>query len=249
VDIRGYEQFERLENEHWWLRGRRSLFFHLLDGLLPRNGPVNSLDVGCGYGGMVRELQRYGPASGVDIFPGAVEYCRRRGLENVQEASAYALPAPDGNFDVVTFFDCLEHLDDDVAALRESHRVLRPGGFVVISSPAYNFLWTNNDEMAHHKRRYTLGELRSKLEVTGFELRKATYFNVMLFPLIVPVLLLRRLKERLFPKPDDATTNLTHSLPRPINELLFRVFSSERFVLRRVSMPVGHSVFAVAVKS
>jgi SAM-dependent methyltransferase len=248
VDEVAYDQFERLENEHWWLRGRRSIFFDLLDHLLPRDGPVSSLDVGCGYGGMLRELERYGPAHGVDNFPEAVERCKQRGLERVRMASAYSLPDPDEHFDLLAFFDCIEHLDDDLAALRESHRVLRPGGHVVVTVPAYNLLYANNDRLAHHKRRYTRRELRSKLEATGFELRKATYVNTLLFPVILPLVLLKKLRERLSAGADDSTTNLTHQVPGPVNEALFRVFSSERLALRRVSFPVGHSIFALAVK-
>jgi SAM-dependent methyltransferase len=247
VDNVAYDQFEQLEREHWWLRGRRSLFFDLLDHRLPRQGQLRTLDVGCGFGGMIRELERYGPAAGVDIFPDAIEYCRRRGIEDVREASAYELPWPDQSFDAVTFFDCIEHLDDDVAALRESHRVLRPGGHVVVTVPAYNFLYANNDRVVHHKRRYTLHELRRKLDSSGFDLRKGTYYNSILFPLILPAVLLKKLRERLRPIQGDATTNLTHPVPKPLNEALFRVFSLERFVLRRLSFPVGHSIFALAV--
>jgi SAM-dependent methyltransferase len=249
VDDVAYQQFERLDREHWWLRGRRSIFFSLLDHLLPRERTMSSLDVGCGYGGMLRELERYGPAHGVDIFPEAVDYCRRHGIERVRLASAYALPAPDESFDILTFFDCIEHLDDDLAALRESHRVLRAGGHLVVTVPAYNFLYANNDRVAHHKRRYTVRELRSKLEAADFELRKATYVNTLLFPVILPLVLLKKLKERFLPVTDDPRTNLTHPVPKLLNEALFRIFRSEQFVLRRMSFPVGHSIFVLAEKS
>lgn len=248
MDQAAYELFEHLEADHWWLRGRRSIFFDQLDRLLPRNGPIRSLDVGCGYGAMIPSLERYGSTAGVDIFPEAVEQCRRRGFEDVQVASAYDLPNEDESFELVSFFDCIEHLDDDIAALKESRRVLKPGGHVVVSVPAYQFLYANNDRVAHHKRRYTRGELRTKLEGAGFEVRKATYVNVLLFPIILPLVLIKKLKERLFPVDDDPTTNLTHATPKPVNEALFHVFSSERFFLRRMSFPVGHSIFAVAVK-
>ncbi len=248
MDEAAYELFEHLEHEHWWLRGRRTVYFDLLDHTLPPMRPLRSLDVGCGYGAMLPGLERYGHASGVDVFPEAVAHCRKRGHESVYTASAYELPGDAGAYDLVTFFDCIEHLDDDGAALREAHRVLVPGGHVVVSVPAYGFLFSNNDRVAHHKRRYTRGELVAGLERAGFRVRRASYVNFWLLPLIVPIVLLKKIKERVRPVADDPTTNLTHSMPGLANELLFRIFSSERYVLRRASVPFGHSIIAVAVK-
>src|SRR5215210_3388104 len=125
MDAEAYELLERLDATHWWLRGRRTVYFGLLDELLPRDAPVESLDVGCGYGAMLPGLERYGPAAGIELFAEAVEHCHRRGLDRVEQGSAYELPFADESLDLVTFFDCLEHLDDDRAALREAHRVLR----------------------------------------------------------------------------------------------------------------------------
>jgi len=248
VDDVAYELFERLESKHWWLRGRRAVYFGLLDELLPHNGQISSLDVGCGYGAMIPELERYGPASGIDLFPEAVEHCRRRGFGRVQEGSAYELPARGESFGLVSFFDCLEHLDDDLAALREAHRVLRPGGFVVISAPAYRLLYANNDRVAHHRRRYTRAEIGSRLEQAGFDVRKSTYVNTLLFPLILPLVLIKKLRERLLPIEGDVTTNLTHRVPQTVNEVLYRVFASELPLLKRATFPFGHSIFAVGVK-
>ena len=248
MDPAAYELFERLERTHWWLRGRRTVYFGLLDRLLPRERPLASLDVGCGYGAMLPGLESYGPAAGVELFAEAVERCRRRGFDRVQQGSAYELPMAGESLELVTFFDCLEHLDDDEAALREAHRVLRPGGAVAISGPAYNFLYANNDRVAHHKRRYTRGELRDKLEAAGFAVRKATYVNALLFPLILPAVLAKKARERLFPVAGDPSTNLTREPPRAVNEALYRVFAAELPVLRRVSLPAGHSLFLFAVK-
>jgi SAM-dependent methyltransferase len=246
MDTVAYEQFERLEGRHWWLRGRRAVFFGVLDHLLDRDRPLRSLDVGCGFGFMVEDLSRYGPAAGLDFFADAVQACRRRGVERVLVSSASTLPAADGTHDLVTFFDCIEHLDDDRAALREAHRILRPGGRVVVTVPAYQFLYANNDRVARHRRRYTVGQVRARLEATGFEVDKATYVNTYLFPLILPAVLALKLKERLRPRAEDPTTNLTHPVPGPLNELLFRIFASERLALRWVSFPFGHSIFVLA---
>jgi SAM-dependent methyltransferase len=243
VDPAAYDLFERLEHSHWWLRGRRTVYFGMLDRLVAGQTPLASLDVGCGYGAMLPGLARYGPVAGIEVFAEAVERCRRRGFDGVRQGSAYELPMADESFGLVTFFDCLEHLDDDVAALHEARRVLRPGGLVAISGPAYGFLYANNDRIAHHRRRYTRRELRAKLEATGFELRKSTYVNTLLFPAILPAVLAKKLRERLRPVDDDPTTNLTRTPPELVNEALYRVFAAELSVLRRGSFPVGHSVF------
>lgn len=248
MEPEAYELFERLESRHWWLRGRRALYFDLLDHLLPRREGIRSVDVGCGYGAMLEGLERYGPAMGVDFFPEAIDHCRRRGFRNVAVASAYELPVKDESVDLVTFFDCIEHLDDDAAALREGRRALRPGGHVAVSVPAYQFLYANNDRVAHHKRRYTRRALRRALADAGFEVRKATYVNALLFPLIVPAVLLKKVRERYAPIAGDPTTNLTNPVPGPLNELLFRAFAGERFLLRRLSFPFGHSIFALGRK-
>ena len=243
-----YRQFETLEDSHWWLRGRRTVYFDLLDHLLPTERRLRSLDVGCGYGAMLGELSRYGTATGAEVSEEAIEACRRRGFEDVLMASAYDVPEPDESFDLVTFFDCLEHLEDDLAALREAHRLLRPGGHVVVTLPAYNFLYANNDRVAHHQRRYTVREIRSKLEASGFRAQKATYVNALLFPLILPAVLLKKVRERLLPRADDPTTNLSRTPPRAVNEVLYRVFASERVLLRRMRFPAGHSIFVLGVR-
>jgi len=248
VDQVAYEQFQKLEAEHWWLRGRRTIFFDLMDRELPRDGRQRSLDIGCGFGGMILELRRYGPAFGMDIAQDALLACRKRGIERVFQGSAYALPMDDGALDLVTFFDCLEHLEDDRAALAESARVIRPGGHIVVTLPAYNFLLSNNDIVVRHRRRYTVTQIRTKLREAGFRVRKATYFNSFLFPAILPAVLVNKAREFLFPRVADSTTNLTYAMPGPINETLYRIFGAERHWLRRGSFPVGHSIFCLARK-
>ena len=241
------KQFLELEKQHWWFRGRRRIFFHVLDKAMGSSTDRQVLDVGCGTGGMMEALQRYGTTWGVDFSEEMVRQCLARGFTNVVAASATELPLQNESFDLVTFFDCLEHIDDDQAALSETRRVLRPGGLLFASVPAYQFLYAQNDRLAHHKRRYTMSSLRAKLQRSGFQIIHGSYFNFWLFPIILPAVLMIKLKERVFTG-DGTTTNLSYPLPSWMHGCLAAIFSSERRLVSRWSAPVGHSLFLLASK-
>ena len=176
-----------------------------------------------------------------------VGQCRARGINNVLAASATELPIKGGFFDLVTLFDCLEHIDDDQAALNEARRVLRPDGLLFVSVPSYQFLYAQNDRLAHHKRRYTLSALRSKIHGAGFEVVHASYINFWLFPIILPIVLTIKLKDHVG-LGNGRTTNLSYPLPQWMHGCLAAIFSSERHVVSRWSSPVGHSLFLLASK-
>ena len=120
----------------------------------------------------------------------------------------------DGSVDLITLFDTIEHVPDDERVLRECRRALAGGGLLFLSVPAYQFLYANNDRVVHHQRRYTARELRRKLTAVGFRPTQVTYFNTLLFPAILPMVLAKKVQER-FSAPDD-TTNLSHGVPRPL---------------------------------
>jgi 2-polyprenyl-3-methyl-5-hydroxy-6-metoxy-1,4-benzoquinol methylase len=244
VEETANKQFVELERTHFWFVGRRRIFFHLLDRELAGRGPMRILDVGCGAGGMLEPLSRYGEVTGVDSSTELVEFCHQRGFENVVVGSAYELPAADGSVDLVTLFDTIEHVPDDARALREAERVLTPGGLVFISTPAYQFLYANNDRVAHHERRYTARQLRRRLSDAGLEPVLVTYFNTLLFPAILPAVLAKKVVERISDPGDK--TNLSHNMNPALNRALAATMSSERHLLARFSMPFGHSIIAIA---
>ena len=160
-------------------------------------------------------------------------------------ANAYDIPMPDASQDLVCLFDTLEHIPDEARALREVQRVLGPGGLAFFSVPAYQFLYSNNDRIAHHHKRYTRGGLKRAVSAAGLEPVKLTYFNTFLFPLILPAVLLGKLQERLFGLKDPDRTNLSWQPPGPLNRTLAAVMGSERHLLRWLSFPVGHSLIGV----
>lgn len=237
-------QFVELEKTHFWFVGRRRIFFHLLDRQLAGRTDNTVLDVGCGAGGMLAPLARYGDVTGVDTSEELVELCHERGFERVQVGSAYELPAEPGSVDLITLFDTIEHVPDDARVLRECRRALAPGGLLFISTPAYQFLYANNDRVAHHERRYTVRAVRRMLLVAGLEPVRVTYFNTLLFPAILPAVLVKKLRERLSDPGDE--TNLSHTLPPLVNRALAAIMGAERHLLARMSLPFGHSIIAIA---
>jgi SAM-dependent methyltransferase len=244
VEETANRQFVDLERSHFWFVGRRRIFFHLLDLEVGERPGMRIFDVGCGAGGMLEPLSRYGEVTGIDSQAELVEFCHERGFPNVVVGSAYELPAEAGSVDLVTLFDTIEHVPDDVRALRECKRVLARDGLLFISTPAYQFLYANNDRVAHHERRYTAGGLRDKLLAAGLEPIKVTYFNTLLFPAILPAVLAKKLTER-FIEPGDRT-NLSHTMSPALNRLLAATMGAERHLLARTRMPFGHSIIAIA---
>src|SRR4051794_37695370 len=140
-----YERMFDNEDHYWWFVSRRELVVETVRRLPMPRAP-RLVDVGCGTGATAEALHRFGIVTGVDMSPMALECCRRRGLERLMQGVAEALPLADDSADVLVATDILEHLDDDLAALREFHRVLRPGGHAVITVPAYRMLWSEHDE-------------------------------------------------------------------------------------------------------
>lgn len=196
---------------------------------------------------MLAHLAAYGTAQGVDVDEEAIGYCRDRGLTDVRLGEAQHLPFDNSSFDLVTALDVVEHLDDDAAALREAWRVLRPGGHILVTVPAYPFLWGDQDEVNMHKRRYVAPELRAALEAAGFEIVRLSYMNAVLFPPIAAARLFRRLEHRLRPKL-AAESDFRYPAPGPVNGVLSAVFGAEGAIIRRADIPFGVSLLALGRK-
>jgi SAM-dependent methyltransferase len=230
-----------IEESHWWYIGRRRILGSFVRSICDRvrDRRARILDVGCGTGANLVMLSEYGEAQGVDVSPDALEFCHERGLDNVRLGAAESLPYEAGEFDLVTAFDVVEHLDDDVEALREMRRVLRPGGRLLLFVPTFMFLWGVQDEVSHHRRRYRMHELRRAVRAAGFEVERSTYANITFF---APVLLVRKLM-RLTGMRTESENNI--NIPA-LNKLFGALLGAERHWLRYLNIPFGVSGLCVA---
>jgi SAM-dependent methyltransferase len=231
----------RVEQSHWWYTGRRKILASFLEDICRRvtDRRPRILDVGCGTGANLLMLSQYGDAEGVDLSEDALAFCRERGLEKVKLGAAEKLPYDDGTFDLVTALDVVEHLDDDLAGLREMRRVLRPGGRVLLFVPTFMFLWGLQDDVSNHRRRYRLPELRRVLEQAGFEIERTTYANITFF---LPILLARKLM-RVTGIKAESENNINVSA---FNGLLGGMLGAESVVLKYMNIPFGVSGLCVA---
>ena len=244
MEERFYDEYARIQDRHWWFIGRRRIVQTVLEQTLPDQGNEirRILDVGCGTGTNLGVLQRFGAVEGVDAERAAVEFCHRRGQRSVRLAPASSLPYPDRSFDLVTLLDVIEHVEDDQVVLDEAWRVLVPGGRLLVTVPAYMWMWGPHDLIAHHYRRYTGGRLLESLVRADFVPTRSTYFNTLLFPPIAAI----RLGRRVIPGPDHEASDFELNQPGLLNSLLARVFSAEAPLLRHVSFPFGVSVAGLA---
>jgi len=243
LEERHYIELFELEDSHWWFRGRRAVLWAMLHhAALPASPEI--LDAGCGTGRNLAEFGTLGVASGVDPSPEAIGFCRRRGLENVFQAGLEQLPFPDGRFDLMLATDVIEHIDDDRRALAELHRVARPGGQLLITVPAYTWLWSQHDDSHHHKRRYTMRRLRERVLVSGFRPVVASYFN---FLLLAPIALVRATARRQA-RPDGRTDY--DLAPKPVARLLDLPMRGEaKLIERGLRFPAGVSIAMLCTRA
>lgn len=236
-----YSIMYRVEESHWWFVGRRKIIRSFLERVCfdLKTAQPRILDIGCGTGANLEMLSQFGNAEGVDVSVEALAFCRTRGLKNVRQGEAEHLPYEDNSFDLVTGLDVVEHLDNDLAGLKEMRRVLRPNGRSLIFVPAFMFLWGVQDDISNHRRRYTMKGLKQVVREAGFEIERATYANISFF---APILL-GRLLMRLTGFRPASENNLTMGF---LNGLLGAIFGAEAGFLRHVNFPFGVSIICAA---
>ena len=235
-----YSSMALVEADHWWFKGKHELVIGEIERHTPGHGLV--VDVGAGTGGFLHALRAHGrPAVGVEFDSAALTLASRAHPEHaLVRGSALAVPLRDGVAAAVTALDLIEHLDDDVAALRALARLVDGGGVVIVAVPAYSWMWSEHDVRLGHRRRYTRRQLATAARQAGLEVVRCTHFHSWLTP---PAFALRRTPAgRLMKRPAEEASYVNPS----VNRLLYRVTRLERAALRRVALPVGLSILLVA---
>jgi SAM-dependent methyltransferase len=243
MDPTVYERMAAHEDRHWWFVARRRILDRLIARVIDPRGDCKILEAGCGTGGNLSMLGRFGRAAAFEPDANARALASAKSTLEVREG---ALPdrvpfAPD-SFDLVAMLDVLEHVDDDVGSLKAVAERLARGGRLLLTVPAYGFLWSRHDELHHHKRRYRKGDLLGVAKAAGLQPEYVSYFNTLLFPLIAA----KRLAGRLLGDSGKADDEMP---PAGLNRLLGAVFAVERHLLGRVTLPFGVSLVMVARRS
>ena len=242
MDRAEYARMAEAEARHFWFVGTRAVIRTALARALGPGGAANRLvDLGCGTGSTLDAIEGASLRVGIDPSPDALGFARERNGCAFAWGSAEALPFRDASFDAALALDVLEHVPDDARAAREARRVLRPGGVLVVTVPAFRSLWSAHDDALHHLRRYRKSEVRRLLEEAGLEVLEAGYYNFFLFPPIAATRLVGRMLRRDGPARSDLSVP-----PRPLNALLAAILRSERHLVGRVPLPFGVSILAVA---
>ncbi len=242
MNIQMYRIFFEIQKKHWWFTSKKAIILETIARYTNLNPSSTILDIGCGSGLMLNALEGLGNTSGMDMSDDAIQFSQEIFRGGIRKGYLPDnVPFPENQFDLITALDVIEHIDDDVQSLKTIKELLTATGTAIITVPAYMFLWSHFDEINEHKRRYTLTELKNKLEQAGFRIEKISYYNTFLFPIAYVVRKLNNFLGR------NGVSDI--EMPSDImNNLLRRVFSSEKSLLRYCNFPFGVSVLAVVKK-
>ena len=244
MELSEYETMFQVEDRHWWYVGMRRISTTLVAQFFQDRTDVEILDAGCGTGAAIQNLSAFGTVTGCDLFSNALHFSRQRGLQRLVQASVTRLPFASDTFDLVTSFDVLYHrsIGDYREAMAEFHRVLKPGGYVFLRLPAYNWLRSDHDRAVHTGHRFTTSELRQALASTQFEVKKLSYANMLLFPLALG----KRLAEKLL-RVSEGTSDVRANPPWQDRLLVHFLYSEARWLTTH-NLPFGLTVIAVGRK-
>jgi SAM-dependent methyltransferase len=218
----------------WWGKARMEIVRQCMKGIM--SGHMNILEIGAGFGDMTSMLSSFGSVKAIEPYSDAVSYLQKS-LKVDAYHGTFESFAETGRYDLVTCFDALEHIEDDEKALSKMEALLNDEGFLILTVPAYMFLWSRHDEINHHYRRYGRRELVKRLP-RSLVVRKASYFNTLLFPMaVLDRLVLARNRKSYSLNPNKS-----------INAILYRVFSLEKSILRLTNLPFGVSILLIAQK-
>ncbi len=235
--------YHAVEERHWWFRARRDFVFQLLQRH-DKHAPL--LEVGCSGAPLLLRLRQAGftQLKGIDISVEGIALAHQRGFVTAQVMDAEHTTFSTAAFACIVASDVLEHIANDVSALREWHRLLQPGGRLYVFVPSFMFLWSGHDAVNLHQRRYTADGLRNVLQQAGFTVLRTSYWNFFLF---LPIAILRIIKRTISKMEFKPIGDLQAAHP-VVNSILYTLLRLENFLLRFLNLPFGISVFCVAHK-
>jgi SAM-dependent methyltransferase len=246
-----HKEFELMlkdEQSHWWYKARRKVVANYLNKYFQGRARAMILDIASACGANFVNYKKYGTVYGVDISEESIAFCRSKGINRIARSDVQTLPFRNGAFEIVIALDALEHFEDDIKALSEIKRVIKPGGILIITAPAMNILWSQHDRAFHHIRRYSSGELCKKLKGSGFIIEFITY---RLFFLFLPVLIFRKFRDlvQLTAAKTLQRSDFHIALPSMFSTLLGYIGRLEEYVIdKKGRFPIGVSLFCAAKK-
>ncbi|WP_112381666.1 class I SAM-dependent methyltransferase [Sphingomonas carotinifaciens] len=234
-----YDRMAAHDSTHWWYRARRDILADYLTRYAALPADARILEIGCGTGHNLPMLSGFGRVEAIEIDPAARAIAGERLGRPVGDAPLPALPGVErGAYDLVAVLDVVEHIEDDVAALKAMGDLLKPGGKILIAVPAHQWMWSAHDVVNHHHRRYSKATLAAAIERAGLRTKKLTYFNSLLFPLAAAARLAGRMTGR-----DDSDDSPP---PKPLNTAFETIFRLERHLVGRLPMTPGVSIVTLA---
>lgn len=229
------------EDKFWWFQVRNSLVFDLISKYCIVPPQTKVLDIGCGTGGFTHKLANSYQVIGLDSSNIAIEYCKKRGLQNVFCGKLDDFDFRNENIQMITLLDVIEHIENDLEILSKSYDILKEGGFIVITVPAYQWLWSNHDVLHQHYRRYTRKNLINMVKKLNFQIVYTSYFNSLLF---LPAVIMR-----FFEKISGRKSKTELDNPEPkLNSIFKFIFNLERKILMKIKFPFGLSIILIAKK-
>lgn len=237
------EEMSEVEGNNWWHEGRRRILCDTLESILKNIKNPTILDVGCGTGGTSNAFLKFGDLTGTDFSLSALKLASKKGLENIFRSTLTDIPLKNNSFDAITALDVIEHVKDDSAVLLEMKRLIKQNGHIIITVPAFQFLWSEHDVALSHFRRYDVETLTKILNESGFDIVRISYFVSFIF---LPYALYRLLTRNSANKEKPKTVRRT--FPKIINSFLEKTMLIENALLKRTSLPFGISLICIAKK-
>lgn len=243
-----YEKMYNQENAYWWFQGRKKILFKMIQhyGLL-KDGGAKVLDIGCGTGLILEGISSQACAIGLDFSKKALSFCIRRKIDNLLLGDVAKLPIRDASVDLILALDLLEHIENDGKLMSEIYRTLKPGGYILATVPAHQYLWSGHDEALHHFRRYSKEEFLTLITGNGFLPIKYSFVITFTFIPIVLFRMIQKTYRHFRPSSNKPGTHII-ILPKYLNSLLINILDWEGSLLKHINFPIGISLLCIAKK-